>query len=29
LTLAKEMMNAPANTHDGIRFFHHDVEATS
>jgi len=27
--LAKEVMNSPANTHDGIRFFHRDVEAAS
>ena len=29
LALAKKMMNAPANTHDGVRFFNHNVEATS
>mgnify|MGYP001222416898 CR=1 FL=1 len=29
LKLAKEMTNAPINTHDGIRFFHRDVEAAS
>ena len=29
MALAKEMINAPTNTHDGIRFFHRDVEATS
>ena len=29
LALAKEMMNAPINTHDGIRFFHRDVEEAS
>ena len=27
LELAKQMTNAPVNTHDGIRFFHSDVEA--
>ena len=29
LALAKEMTNAPENTHDGIKFFHRDVEATN
>ncbi len=29
LALAKEMANAPANTHDGIRFFKRDVGAKS
>ena len=28
MALAKEMANSPVNTHDGIRFFHGDVEAT-
>ena len=27
--LAKKMVNAPLNTHDGIRFFHRHVEAKS
>ena len=29
LKLAKEMTNAPINKHDGIRFFHRDVETAS
>ena len=29
LALAKEMANAPVNTHDGIRFFKRDVGAKS
>ena len=29
LKLAKEMVNAPINTHDGIKFFHRDVETAS
>ena len=29
IALAKKMINAPLNTHDGIRFFHHVLEAES